>query len=148
MKGATIAAVVFMIVKKGKVPRNLKNLTKNLKYECDHSLCNAHHLRELIFVYEHYNQAWAHKMIDFLCEVKTEVEIEKKRGNLIDTSLMKKFERKYKRILSEGFKANPPPKQEKIKRRGRKTKGKILCLLERLWNYKNEILAFIPSKYF
>ncbi len=114
-----------------------------LKYDCDHVLCNAHHLRELTFVYEHHNQLWAKKMIDFLCEVKSEVEIAEKKGELIKLSLMRKYERKYKQILNEGFNINPPPASNKMKKRGRKRKGKVLCLLERLRDYQNETLAFM-----
>ncbi|MBN2041233.1 MAG: transposase [Spirochaetes bacterium] len=56
---------------------------------------------------------------------------------------MEKLERKYKRILDEGFKANPPPEPEKVIKRGRKNKGKVLCLLERLRDFRKEILAFM-----
>ena len=82
-------------------------------------------------------------MIDFLCEVKGEVEIEEKQDKLIELSLMKKYERKYKRILKEGFNINPPPEPDKVKKRGRKRKGKVLCLLERLRDYREETLAFM-----
>jgi len=114
-----------------------------LKYDCMHVLCNAHHLRELTFIYEHHNQSWAKKMIDFLCDVKCKVEIAEKQGKLIELSIMKKHERKYKRILKEGFTINPPPIPPKNKKRGRKAKGKILCLLERLLDYQKETLAFM-----
>ena len=113
------------------------------KYPCDHSLCNAHHIRELTFIHEHYKQEWAQKMIIFLCELKSEVEKAKIKGKLLEESRMKYYENMYKRILREGFKLNPPPKPEKLKKRGRKKKGKVLCLLERLRDYQKETLAFM-----
>ena len=113
------------------------------KYDCNHSLCNAHHLRELTFIYEHHGQQWAKKMIDFICKLKCEVDEVATQGKLIEASQMKKFERKYKRILNEGFKEIPPPEPEKEIKRGRKSKGKALCLLERLRDFQNETLAFM-----
>ena len=56
---------------------------------------------------------------------------------------MQKYERKYRSILDEGFKANPPPAPQKVKKRGRKKKGKVLCLLERLKDFERETLAFM-----
>ncbi len=39
------------------------------KYGCKHGLCNAHHLRELTFVYEEQGQVWAKHMIDCLLDI-------------------------------------------------------------------------------
>ena len=74
---------------------------------------------------------------------KEESERLGEKGRLISKLLMKRYERRYKRILKEGFLANPPPEEEKVKKRGRKKKGKVLCLLERMRDYQNEVLAFM-----
>lgn len=45
------------------------------KYQdCTHSLCNAHHLRELEFAFEQNGQKWAKRMQDFLLKIKTATE--------------------------------------------------------------------------
>ena len=111
-------------------------------YECDHSLCNAHHIRELTFLHEEYGQDWAKGMIDFLLEVKNEVD--KAQGVSFDSTTVKQFEDRYKRIVGEGMKANPPPEVgEGEKKRGRKKKSKARNLLERLEQYGKETLAFM-----
>ncbi len=110
---------------------------------CSHALCNAHHLRELTFIAEQYNQKWADKMIKFLVDVKNSVEIACKTDDFFESDHIKKFERKYKRILKEGFDLNPPPEQSKIKKRGRPKRGKILALLDRLKKYQKEVLGFM-----
>ncbi len=59
-------------------------------YECNHSLCNAHHIRELTFLHEEYGQDWAKGMIDFLLEVKNEVD--KAQGVSFDSTTVRQFE--------------------------------------------------------
>ena len=111
-------------------------------YECDHSLCNTHHIRELTFLHEEYGQDWAKGMIDFLLEVKNEVD--KAQGVSFDSTTVKQFEDRYKRIVGEVMKANPPPEvNEGEKKRGRKKKSKARNLLERLEQYGKEMLAFM-----
>ena len=44
------------------------------KYHCDHGLCNAHHLRELIFLHEQHDQQWAKEMMDCLVDIKKSVD--------------------------------------------------------------------------
>jgi len=114
-------------------------------YSCQHGLCNAHHLRELAFIVERYDQKWAEKMIGFLLETKEMVEEAQSYTYCLDEKTLKKRGAKYNRILREGMRANPPPTDEsdQPKRRGRKKQSKAKNLLDRLKDYKNEVLAFM-----
>ena len=47
---------------------------------CRHALCNIHHLRELTFLEEAYDQAWAKDLKALLLEMKTAVEAARLRG--------------------------------------------------------------------
>lgn len=111
-------------------------------YKSAHALCNAHHKRELIFIYEEHTQKWAKRFLAFLLNVKEVVEKEKEQDKLIDKALMRKFEIRYTRILNGGFKNNPPP-EKNVGKRGKIKKSKALNLLERLRDYKKETLAFM-----
>ena len=44
------------------------------KYQCEHALCNAHHLRELEFSWQKEEQKWAKEMQDFLLTTNTTVK--------------------------------------------------------------------------
>ena len=110
-------------------------------YDCFHALCNAHHLRELIFAYEEDDQKWAHNMISCLLEIKETIERTKKKK--LNPDEIKSFERKYNRILNAGLEANPPPEPPKEKKRGRVAKSKTRNLLERLKDFSDAVLAFM-----
>lgn len=56
-----------------------------LPYGCRHAFCNAHPLRELIFLWEEQNQKWAKSMIDHLLGIKDAVSTARKNGlNALD----------------------------------------------------------------
>ena len=113
------------------------------KYSCDHALCNAHHLRELTYMFEHEGQKWAQKMIDCLLEIKNSVDKARIKGKLIPSALMISYEKKHMEILRQGFRKNPLLKERIIKKRGRPGKTNIQNLLFRLRDYRNEVLAFM-----
>ena len=111
-------------------------------YGCDHVLCNAHHIRELTFIYEQYAQKWAKSMIDFLLEVKEKREKSRRRG--FDPETIKEYENRYRRIITAGMLANPPPVEDtQRKKRGRKKKSKALNLVERLREHEEATLSFM-----
>jgi len=112
--------------------------------DVEHGLCNAHHLRELIFIHERYEQAWAEKMIELLIEIKKAVEMVLDQGEdaLSDTQV-RDFERRYDRFIKRGLKANPPPPDPPPKKRGRVKQSKPKNLLDRLQAHKREVLAYM-----
>jgi len=110
-------------------------------YGCDHALCNAHHLRELTFVYEQDGQPWAKQMMEFLLEVKEARE--KSKGQRFSARTIQEFEQRYRTILAMGMAANPPPAEKEKKKRGRKKKSKAANLLDRLRQHEKAVLAFM-----
>ena len=114
-------------------------------YDCLHGLCNAHHLRELIFVHEQHRQDWAERMIDCLLDIKEAVDQAKEATGQLAADRIQAFEARYQRILDEGYAQNPlsPLPDSAKKKRGRRKKSKPRNLLERLDEHRSEVLAFM-----
>jgi len=108
---------------------------------CTHSLCNAHHIRELTCMHEEYGQGWAKRMIAFLLEIKTRRDTSDEKTFRAEER--EAFENRYRSIVQEGLQANPPPEPPKEKRRGRVKKSKPRNLLERLRDHERATLAFM-----
>jgi transposase len=111
-----------------------------MKYDCSHSLCNAHHIRELTYVYEQGGQPWAQWMIGFLLESKEAVQQAKKAGKrrLVPCDI-REYENRYKTIIAAGMKANPPPNRaDSPGKRGRLKRSKARNLVERLGKLQEE----------
>ncbi|MBA7572796.1 hypothetical protein ES708_14582 [subsurface metagenome] len=114
-------------------------------YSCLHGLCNAHHLRELIFVHEQHQQQWADRMIDCLLDIKDAVDQAAQTTDRLPEKQIQAFEARYQQILDQGYAQNPlPPRPANAKKkRGRRKKTKPRNLLERLDEHRQEVLAFM-----
>ena len=114
-----------------------------LKYDnVKHSFCNTHLERELIYAYETTGQTWAdalNKLLSEMCGKRNEL----RRDGLscYPPELLVFYFGQYDALVAEGLAANPVKDAPKGKR-GRKAKGKTRCLLERLRDYKADILRF------
>jgi len=104
---------------------------------CIHALCNAHHLRELTFVFEEMKQAWANRLIDLLIDALDEV---KTNGEPLPKERMTHYRSRYAEILAEGDDANPraPP----TGKRGKTKQSKGRNLLDRLILYADDVWRF------
>jgi transposase len=112
--------------------------------DAQHALCNAHHLRDLVFVAEQNEQEWADKMMVLLIEIKTAVEEAKRESQVALTDQQQTdFEARYDQLIVQGFEANPHPPDPLVKKRGRKKQSKARNLLDRLQDHKREVLAFM-----
>ncbi len=115
------------------------------QYNCDHGLCNAHLLRELIFLYEMQDHKWADQMIDCLLDMKDAVEEAKEKEALNCENQSAKLKVRYDVIVQEGFDANPFSDEKKQPKRGRPKQTDAQNLLIRFRDYKKDILAFVDD---
>lgn len=116
-------------------------------WSCDgdfrHSVCCAHLLRELNGVMEnHPDQKWAKQFYDLLINMKKVREkAENKSLKELSYYHLHKFNNQYEEIIELAKEENPVPDSEPGKK-GRKKKGKVRALIERLEKYKAEVCLF------
>ena len=100
-------------------------------------MCNAHHLRELTYVFEELGQAWAGRMIDLLVAACHEVN---QLGGPLSSRQIASVRDRYEKILAEGEALNPlAPKSGK---RGRTRQSKAANLLLCLRQYADDVWNF------
>jgi len=116
-----------------------------LKYDVKHALCNAHHLRGLIFLQERYPQGWVNELIDLLMEMKEAVDKARATQRYLSAEQVADFESRYDHLIEEGLEANPIAEREEgqPRKRGRIKQSPARNLLERLHDHKEAVLAFL-----
>jgi len=114
------------------------------EYDCAHGLCNAHLLRELVFLWEVHAQKWARAMNTHLRAIKKAVETARSAGlSVLPASDQERFLKRYKRIVQAGYAQNPPAAVHGPKRSGRRKQSKARNLLDRFRDHAELILAFM-----
>jgi transposase len=112
---------------------------------CRHALWNIHHLRELTFLEEQYQQTWATGMKALLREMKAAVEQARASGlHRLPATAREAFVTRYQAHLVAGHAANPPP-AARPRPRGRIKQTPARNLLERLWLGQDQVLAFLDD---
>jgi transposase len=114
-------------------------------YECQHALCNAHHLRELKFIEEEYGQIWAKHMAELLLAIKAQVKKHRESQLVLSAQRIAVYERCYNEIIMMGIwhPDNIPKPTSRKNQRGCAKQSKAKNLLDRLRFYRSEVLAFM-----
>ena len=116
------------------------------QYETVHNgLCNAHHLRDLIFILEQYHQAWAKEMKALLLEIKDAVAAAQSERDRLFPAQIADFETRYDAIVAAGLQANvlPEPTEPPPKKRGKPKQYPAKNLVDHFQLRKQETLAFM-----
>lgn len=122
------------------------DLASYFQYEAEHALCNAHHLRTLLFLLERYPQKWVQGLIELLLKIKAKVEaLKRKAKTALSVRQANAFSKAYDALVRKGLRANPPPKKNSRPhgQRGRLKQSPARNLLVRLRDHKPAVLAFM-----
>ena len=115
--------------------------------DCQHSVCNAHNLRELIFVHEVMNREWALEMKELWKNIKQEVAKAQEQGHeKLEALLRESRQEQYESIVQKGFEREAlEPALPRSGKRGKPKQSKAKNLLDRLEKYKEETLKFMKD---
>lgn len=122
---------------------------------CTHSLCNAHHIRELVYIHEQENEkiwdGWAQEMIELLVQALREVDA---AGAPLALERQAWFEAQWSALLERGEDSNPQNQRtgtsqdvgRGIGKRGRPSQSKAANLLRRLREHRLDVWRFMTDE--
>lgn len=103
---------------------------------CEHVLCNAHHLRELQAAIDFDSQQWARKMQKLLVKMKDAVDA---AGGALTKKAANSFRKRYRKILEDADREYPHNPKTRAQSKSRN-------LLDRLRDYEAETLRFLEDR--
>lgn len=111
--------------------------------QAQHATCNAHYLRELLFLEEQYSQPWTGQMRQLLLDIKAAVTTATDQGlATLSPDQLISFETRYDLLLEQGFQLNPTP-EKPPNQRGKVKQSPPKNLLDRLLRRRSAVLAFM-----
>jgi len=114
------------------------------RLDCTHSLCNAHHLRELTRAFEQDDQQWANDMKDLLEKINAKVI---DAGGALSAQQAGQYRAQYRKLIQKAeIECPEPTRPNKKGKRGRIKKSKSRNLLERLRDYEDDVLRFMENE--
>ena len=112
------------------------------RLNCDHSLCGAHLLRELIFQKETSTQAWPQHIIDTLLAPEQACKAARATDTVLPAAQIDAFAAQYRAQVQDGQVQNKP-EPKKPGQRGRAKQSSAFNLLRRLFEREQEVLHFM-----
>lgn len=131
---------------KGRVVHD--DLPSYFQYDFLHAVCNAHHLRVLLFLQERYPQKWIAPLVALLLKIKKKVEtVQRKNQTELSERQKAAYFAQYEKLIQQGLRANPPPNTANRKpgQRGRLKQSPARNLLLRLKEHNAAVLAFMTD---
>jgi len=112
---------------------------------CGHALCGAHLLRELTFIVDAENYAWARNMKRLLQQ--TCARVSKRKRKKLNRPEYANLQKHYRNILTRGEKELPPIPPRHNGKRGRIAKSDAHNLWQRLQEYEGAVLRFAQESH-
>jgi transposase len=112
---------------------------------CDHGLCGSHLLRELTFIVDANDYAWAVNIKRLLQE--TCAKVSKRKRKQLTGPEYRNLQKRYRNIMTRGGKELPPIPPRLNGKRGKIAKSDAHNLWERMKKHEQAILLFAKQSY-
>ena len=117
------------------------------RFNATHALCNAHHLRELEFVFDSTQQQWARDMMALLLEINRTVDASPTA--MLPPATVADYRTRYNAIVRQGQKQNPEQLTDTTRdhKKGGIKQSVPFNLLRRLEKYADDVLRFMSNAF-